>query len=155
MQKQTTNHQNLTPDSLLFIANDGPEIVASNFWQSEMARRGLMFMSTNAGTCRLLIPPKLRFIMKAMSKGIKHIVISVGILNGRESIEWLFEDNSNTPLVIHLDFNSCDLLFSRDDADKKWKASIWDYQNDRPAKYLELPAYCQYVPHLPCLKRIQ
>lgn len=37
--------------------NDGPEIVTANYWQSEYARAGNLYISCNAGCVRVLVPP--------------------------------------------------------------------------------------------------
>lgn len=42
---------------MLVITNDAGRIVATNYWESDAARRERVFCSTNAGVIRLLIPP--------------------------------------------------------------------------------------------------
>jgi hypothetical protein len=41
---------------ILAIPNHGPLIVASNYWQSGIAARGLLYLSVNGGAFRLLVP---------------------------------------------------------------------------------------------------
>jgi hypothetical protein len=38
------------------IHNDGPAIVSSNYWDTEFAKAGAVFLSVNAGAFRLLLP---------------------------------------------------------------------------------------------------
>ena len=45
--------------SILKFENDGPLIVASNYWESEMAAAGKLYVSINAGCFRLLVPRRL------------------------------------------------------------------------------------------------
>ena len=69
-------------------------------------------------------------------------------------IEWMVEDGSNSPLAVYLEVLACDLVFGPDDVGQQWRASVWDFQNGKPHKCIERPAYCRIVPRLPCIKRI-
>jgi hypothetical protein len=43
-----------TPDpSILYIENNGPEIQASNFWDSDLGQSGGLYISVNEGYIRL------------------------------------------------------------------------------------------------------
>ena len=142
------------PDDSLHISNNGPEIVSTNYCQSFYGRKGLMFVSRNAGTFRLLVPPQLQASIAEMRRGAKHVVLSLGEMYGRQMIEWMVEDGSNSPLAVYLEVLACDLVFGPDDVGQQWRASVWDFQNGKPHKCIERPAYCRIVPRLPCIKRI-
>ena len=142
------------PQDYLSIANNGPDIIETNFCRSAYGRRGLLFMSVNAGTFRLLVPPQLQSCIPDMRRGAKHVVLSLGERWGRQMIEWLVEDNSNTPFAIHFETLVCDRVFGPEDVGKEWRASVWDFQNGKPHKCIERPAFCQIVPTLPWLQRI-
>jgi hypothetical protein len=43
------------PRKVLTFVNDGPLLVASDYWQSEMAAAGKLYVSINAGCFRLLV----------------------------------------------------------------------------------------------------
>ena len=126
------------PDETLRIANNGPDIVSTNYCQSFYGRNGLLFVSRNAGTFRLLVPPQLQSAIPEMRRGAKHVVLSLGQMFGRQMVEWMVED----------------ILFGPDEVGKQWRASVWDFQNGKPHKCFERPAYCRVVPRLPCIKRI-
>ena len=142
------------PDESLHITNNGPEIVTTNFCESFYGRNGLLFVSRNAGTFRLLVPPQLQSAIPEMRRGAKHVVLSLGQMFGRQMVEWMVEDGSNTPFAIHLETLACDILFGPDEIGKQWRASVWDFRNGKPHKCFERPAYCRIVPHLPWLKPI-
>jgi len=147
----------LTPqaNTLLTITNNKGDIVDTNYWQTEWAKQGRLFMSSYAGTSRLLVPPNLRSSINNMRRGAKHVVISTGIMCGRECVEWLFEDDTDTPFAIHIEAYACDVLFRHDNTPREWKASVWDKQNGLLIKCFELPAYWRHVAYLPCLKPIK
>lgn len=43
----------------IMIENNGPRIVATNYWRLPLARVGLCYLSGNAGDWRLLLPGRL------------------------------------------------------------------------------------------------
>jgi hypothetical protein len=45
-----------SPENVLTFENDGPLLLASNYWKSEMATAGKLYVSMNAGCFRLLVP---------------------------------------------------------------------------------------------------
>lgn len=143
---------------MLHISNHGPLITGSNYWESEMAARGLLYMSTNAGAFRLLVPLAQRQIISDMRPGAKHIVVSMLATDQwREReycAEWLVEDGTSAPWSCHLSPGQVDRAGGRDDVGKQWLATVWDLKSGKPHKCLERPAYFQIVPRLPWLKRI-
>jgi hypothetical protein len=60
-------------------------IVASNYWDSDLAAAGLLFLSVNAGCFRLLVPQNQRSVISDMRLGAKHIVVS---MLPREEMGW-------------------------------------------------------------------
>jgi hypothetical protein len=83
------------------ITNDGPEIVRTTYWASEMARAGYCYLTPNAGTIRLLVPSSLESNIAEMLTG-KVCVITRGHQpeHQREMLELLFDDNSTNPYVL-------------------------------------------------------
>jgi hypothetical protein len=143
------------PSGPLAFANRGQDILSTNYWQSDWATSGLLFLSVNSGAFRLLIPPNARHCIPEMKRGAKHIVLSLGQKSGRMSIELLFEDKTSTPYVVYIETKACDRVFAQNDVGKEWIASVWDCENGQPHKCFELPAYCQVVNRLPWLKGIE
>jgi hypothetical protein len=62
--------------NVLTFENDGPLIVASNYWESEIAAAGKLYLTMNAGCFRLLVPQIQRAIISDMRPGSKHFVVS-------------------------------------------------------------------------------
>ena len=93
------------------VENHGPLIVATNYWESDLARTGKLYCSVNAGAIRLLIPPQYQPALNAM-RGAEYVILSRAPWPavGAEGIELLFEDRSDEPYCLHLTPASFDLL---------------------------------------------
>ena len=143
---------------MLYIKNHGPLIEDSNFWDSEQAAAGYLYLSTNAGALRLLVPGPQREIISDMRPGSKHIQVSFlptdQCAPGKPCAEWLVEDGSDNPWSCLLSPGQLDRSASPDDVGREWIATVWDWKNRRPHKCLERPAFVQIVPTLPWLRRI-
>ena len=86
------------------IANRGQAIAHTNYWDSDHARQGLIFLSWNAGAGRLLVPDAQKAALREM-KGAREVIVSRGPLvdqGHRDALEILFEDDSDSPYVIHI-----------------------------------------------------
>lgn len=143
---------------MIEIENNGPDILSSNFWDSEVAQGGFLFVSVNAGAFRLLVPDSWLPEIPDMRKGAKFHVISI-LPEGRANengyvLEWLIEDGSDEPYALHFGMTSLDRLPLPDDVGREWSGSVWGRRRGRPHKFFERPAYAQVVPELPWLKRI-
>ena len=137
------------------ISNHGPLITASNYWQSDLARAGKLFLSTNAGAFRLLIPPAHGNIVAELRTG-KHVIVSRGPWPSEQlpdAVEILFDDGSDNPFALHLSPESLDRMPLDTDAGKEWLFTVWTAprRNGPPHKALERPAYYRRVDALPCL----
>jgi hypothetical protein len=132
------------------IANAGQRILSTNYWDSEQARAGYFFLSWNAGAGRLLVPDSQKPTIREM-RSAKYIIVSRGSWtekNGREAIELLFEDESDSPYCVHLVAEQCDRL-------------IPDYQQGggfdiivltRGGEKLRLPGKYRHVNSIPYLQ---
>src|SRR5271166_3915073 len=91
---------------VLTFENDGPLIVASNYWESEMAAAGKLYVSINAGCFRLLVPQSQHAVISDMRPKAKHIVVSMlprdKWVDRQYCLEWMVEDGSDTPWSCHL-----------------------------------------------------
>lgn len=146
---------------LLQIANHGPLIVSSTYWDTDLAARGLLYLSINAGAIRLLVPHSARQCISDMRPGARAVVLSIlqhdhwpaeGVAG--YVAEWLVEDGTTEPWSCHLSAGQLDRIPGPDDVGKEWVATVWDRKDGRPHKCLERPAYVQIVPSLPWLRRI-
>ena len=63
--------------AMLQITNHGPLITATNYWDSELAHAGKLFVSVNGGAIRVLLPPQLYSYLADM-RAAKECVLSRG-----------------------------------------------------------------------------
>ncbi len=94
----------------LLITNNGIEIETTNFWDSALARRGLFFLSWNAGASRLLVPDSQKHQLDEMLTGRK-VTIAFGKREeypDSDGIEVLFDDGTANPFSLILSIEQSD-----------------------------------------------
>ena len=140
---------------MIEIENSGPKILRTNYWQSDYARNGIIFLSFNAKTARLLLPPEIqglgnrKDIIKEI-KTTKYVIISSGLMttHQREGYELVFEDFTSSPLF---------LMFGEEQTDRKLldtdqgKGITLDIYTENGIA-LTKPARYRKVDTLPCQK---
>lgn len=127
---------------ILTVENDGPEIVATNYWESEHAARGYYFLTINAGAFRLLVPDSRLDHMPEMHGARKVDIERCPSQRGRippELTLW-FDDGTDSPWRLVLSPEQCDRLPGPRDvgpgAPELRTLSVW---TRGPTKVLELP----------------
>ena len=139
----------------ILIENDGPEIVSTNFWSSELAEKGYAYISTNARTIRLLVPPKMEPQITDM-KTAKELIISRGPhlgLKRDDMFEFLFEDKTESPYMLIFSPGQFERLPNKADDGGDFTATIWVQGSDGESKCVcTLPCRYRVVPRLPWLK---
>ena len=136
---------------MLNIQNNGPDIVFSNFWDLEPAKKGYFFLSVNAGCARLLIPDGRIAEIEEMKTG-KIVIISRGPWSQagkKEAVELLFEDYSETPYSMNLGAKQIDRLIPSSDNGRDLLFAAYTRGS---IKAMERPAKFRTVKKLPCLK---
>lgn len=139
---------------MLHIENNGPLIVSSNFWGSEHEQAGKLYISCNGGAIRVMVPSALQDAIADM-QGAEYAILSRGPWPAQrlpEAVEILFEDRSENPYVLHLSPESFDLLPAEPPANQGWILTVWDLQEGKPRKAIELPCHWRRVPKIPWLK---
>ena len=134
----------------IFFENDGPDIINTNYWQSDSPRRGDVHLSINAGAFRMLVPFTLGWAIRERSKG-SDVIISRGpwlMYNKSDAIEVLFNDDSDKPFTIMVLSNQLNPLPLDSSCDQRWMFSAWT----KDGKKLELPCRYRIVDKLPCSK---
>lgn len=102
-------------DQELLINNNGVEIETTNFWDSELSRRGLFFLSWNAGAVRLLVPDSQKHQLDEMLTGRK-VTISFGKMEDhpeKDGIDILFDDDTDNPFSLILSIEQTDRRLPR------------------------------------------
>jgi hypothetical protein len=136
-------------NNFITIDNNGPDIIATNYWTSEQARAGFLFLSINAGAFRLMVPAAQEAQIAEM-RTAKEVIVSRGPWPDRgrhDALELLFEDFTASPYSIHLGTDQCDRLPVPADRHKEHTFTIWT----SAGKQFECPAWYRIVKRLPCL----
>lgn len=144
---------------ILTITNHGSLITSSNYWQSEAAARGQMYLSLNAGCFRLLLPDSKRRELDELRTG-KLAVISRGVARepkpgGRiamvDAVEVMLDDDSDSPYALMLAMEQVQVVPRDDDSVKEFLFSVWVWKG-KPHKAMERPARYRRVKQLPCME---
>lgn len=134
-------------NNLITMINDGQRIIKTNYWQTEHAKQGFVYLSWNAGAGRLLIPENQTQIISEIKTG-KYVIVSCGKWDGRDAIELLFEDGTDTPYSINIVSGQTDRLLPETDQGGGFVISVWTENG----KQLELPGKYREVESIPYLK---
>lgn len=143
-----------TSTPFIRVRNQGPLILETNYWDSELAQAGKVFVSLNAGAIRLLVPPAAYGMLADMCAA-EECVLSRGPWprEGRaEAIEILFDDRSDSPFSLQLTPESFSGLPGEPPADREWVLSVWIEKDGQPHKEFELVCHWRRVAELPCLR---
>jgi hypothetical protein len=138
--------------SIITVGNKGQDLSpeGTNYWDTEMAHLGHLFLSWNAGAGRLLVPDCLTSAIPEMLTG-KLAVISRGAWPAgqkADAIEIMFDDDSNAPFSIHLAVEQCSQMLPDYDIGTEFPFTIWT----RSGKVGEMPGQYRRADTLPCLK---
>lgn len=130
---------------MIKIENDGPAIVRTDYWGSVHAARCLFFLSWNASTARLLVPDSQLPLVDEMRTG-RIVIISRGPLQGIDSLELMFDDDSDSPFALHIDMRQTDRAIADDG--KRFNVVAWG----RAGLLDQWPSRYRVVDALPCLR---
>ncbi|MBI9016296.1 MAG: hypothetical protein JEZ07_03435 [Phycisphaerae bacterium] len=142
---------NVMESPFIMVENNVTDLIGSNYWETELAKKGFFYLSINAGAFRLLVPKKMMHLIPEFKTG-EYCIISKG--PSMESIhpfalELLFEDHTSCPYQLNLCAGQVDRNPSKTDVNKKHKLSIW---TEGCNKVLEMDAYFRTVGKLPYMK---
>lgn len=125
--------------------------------RSSVVGAGLLYLSTNAGAFRLLVPPHLEPIVSEIATG-RLAVLTRGPWPSRglgDAMEIMMDDGTDAPWSVHLDARQCDRMPLDEDSSKEWVLTVWTQPRrtgSRPHKALERPAFYRRAESLPCLR---
>lgn len=138
----------LTQHGMLTFANDGPLLKHTNYWDSEYFHSGYALLSWNAGTARLLLPDLLKPELREM-KTAKQVIISRGPMlhaGGRDGLEILFDDYSDTPYALSMSIEQA-ILVPAEERRQDFRLTIWTrggFKQSHSAQF-------RRVAQLPCM----
>jgi hypothetical protein len=139
---------------LIQVSNDGPLITSTDYWTSDVASAGKVFVSVHAGAIRVLLPRDRWGDLYDMRAG-KYCVLSRGPWPAErqpEAIEIMWEDESESPYALYLTPESFDMLPGEADPGREWVCSVWIEKDGNPHKSLERICHWRRVAQLPYLK---
>ncbi len=93
-------------ENLVTIANDGPKLVVTNYWDSEHAHAGLCYLSANAGVWRLLVPPEAETMLIEMRTGRTATIEPSLHIPG--NVDVVFEDGTDSPFSVSISERQAD-----------------------------------------------
>lgn len=133
---------------LLKIENNGQEIISTDYFDSEYAKKGYFYLSINAGAFRLLIPPSWERDIDDMKTG-KMAIVSFGMEKGTERIEVMFDDSTECPYCISLGMEQIDRKPPKEESSRIMTLIAYSYDLN---KEFEMKCGFRYVPTLPYYK---
>lgn len=131
---------------MITIKNDGPDIVETDYWDSDAGTAGYFYVSINAGACRLLVPDS-RVEDIADMRTASEVIITRGTAGTNEAYEVMFEDGTDNPYCITIDCRQSDRLLPPQTLDAL-PVSVWT----RTGRQLALPGRYRYTAQLPDMR---
>lgn len=135
---------------MILIRNKGQALEHTDYWQTEHAERGFLYLTWNAGCARVLVPDAAKPMLREM-KGAREVIISRGPWvdqGNRDALELLWEDGSDTPFAVQLVAEQCDRLIPETDQGGRFAVAVWT----RGGIKGRWPGRYRVVPALPCLQ---
>lgn len=135
---------------LIEIVNDGPRLVSTNYWETDLAQAGYCYLSINAGTFRLLVPRSRADWLPEMSTA-EHVVITRGPwpdAGNRMCWEVMFEDRTDSPFAIQMVPEQCDRAVPPADMGRRVGFAVWT----EGGLAMERPGLLRSASRLPYLK---
>jgi hypothetical protein len=109
----------------LVIRNNGPDIAATNYWGTQLCAGGLFYLTPNAGTMRLLMPPSQEVALQEMRAG-RQIVLTRGQYQTvADCVELMFDDGSDDPYCLFLDRRQVQVMWDQASERKPHPFVIW------------------------------
>lgn len=141
----------------LMITNNGPAIIATNYWTTAAARAGKFYLSTNAGTFRLLVPAQHAGAVRDMRTATLCVVSRGPMMLGEhaviDALEILFDDGTTDPFSMHLSPGQIDRMPLDIDSAHAWILTVWTHLvGERGRQVLERACRYRRVRRLPDLR---
>lgn len=106
---------------ILKTENKGRHIESTNYYSTEQNRRGIVSVSLNDKTFRLLIPARMQHgatdkeTVVEMTRNVKHVIAARGVPFTTPIIRFIFDDGSQSPYMLDVDCRVFDVLPSQSD----------------------------------------
>lgn len=144
-----------TIENFITVSNDGKQIQSTNYWATQMARKGLFYLTWNTGEARLLVPDSMTNELGEM-RSASHVIISQGPVKDSgykartgDGLELLFEDHSDAPYSLLIDEKrQCDRRLPASNQGGGFHLSVWTPSG----MTMRLPGFFRKVRSVPCLQ---
>jgi hypothetical protein len=96
---------------MIEIANDGPAITRTSYWRTAHARKGLLYLSVNAGAIRVLVPAPTERMLRGLPPIGRPVTLGRATWQGRATyiLQWDEPAESGLePYSIDIDHAQCD-----------------------------------------------
>lgn len=104
------------------IQNDGPAITRTSYWRTPHARAGLLYLSVNAATLRMLVPSKIERALLSPTDGLPPVGRTVTLTDNtwqdRETYVLQWDEPADSglePYSIDIDREQCDRPITPED----------------------------------------
>lgn len=100
---QATRHA-IPAGTALYVHSQGPEILATNYWDSALDESGAMYCSVNAGAVRLLVSRSLERYVPEMHTAYEVLIRRVQMTPSgtNDALELIWDDGSDSPFTVFL-----------------------------------------------------
>lgn len=167
-ERQMKKKENISNNPcMVFIENDGPDILRTNYWGSEQEKNGLVHVSLNSRCFRILLPEVLArigshaavlasgFVDAIPSTEIAEMSTAKEIIISRckheRIIEIMFDDHSIRPYCLYLSESQFFPLAATTFQGEPVICSVWTSKG----KAFERPGYYRLAKGIPWMKPVK
>ena len=83
---------------MFHLINHGQLILSTNYWETDIAHEGFLYLTANAGALRLLVPKCAKHLIKEMFTGRSVTVEPSAFV--ANAVDIVFEDGTDTPFFV-------------------------------------------------------
>jgi hypothetical protein len=83
------------------FGNRGQQLVETNYWSSEYAASGLVYLSCNAGALRLLVPRSAEHMLVEMQTAA-FVIVEPALELPATHVDVVFDDGTDTPFRVSI-----------------------------------------------------
>lgn len=132
------------------IENDGQVLTRTNYWNTKLAAKGMLYLSWNAGAARLLVPARMIHVLPNM-RTARCVIVTRGFWTGHglEALELLFDDGSDAPYVTLIAIEQTDQVLPEGEIGRRFAFHVYT----RAGLKFETEGRYRVSPTLPCLAR--
>lgn len=134
----------------MLILNDGPVVSRTDFFDSEYAAKGALYLSWNAGAARVLVPDNRQGWLNEMATA-REVIISRGpwpAKGASDALELLFDDGTDSPFAVRIGVDQTDRLIP----DQRIETGLEVLVITRAGVVLRLPGRYRRVAQVPCMQ---